>query len=310
MPTRNANTPTPFDPLNPLGLPQPNGPSPYEINQGLAQQYSGSPLPGNSGYIDNGSAQLPDATKQWGGPSTPVNTGTPTPSHGLPYRDMYGYTPQQLDALDDDQRKVYAEQVPAIQLINDLGNQFGVAGNEDGQFNNLVNQYAATIRLFAEGKDKDGAKQYTQQFMTQLPQLLGQLSMQQQQEARMKAYELERTARIMSLQSQFAPIFQSIATQTGANNQLVYEQMLKSADGIRETDPGLASAIEVNAGTTKSSSDALLAAYAQQIAMTPTYVADMLYRSQQERSLGIQPSQGGGYQGLINAYSAATTPLT
>jgi hypothetical protein len=216
------------------------------------------------------------------------------------------------DKDQGDQREVWKAGRPAIDLLAQFGRQYGLS-ESDPMFRDLANQYLATQQIYQQAGDKEGFQQYSAQFMQQVPQALSQFSQQARQQQLAQQQAEDRFARVMALQSQFAPIYSAIADKTAASNQAMYEQSLRSADNLASADPRLAEAIKVNASATRSSNDALLAAYANQIAMTPTYVADMLYRetyNAQAASQGTGQNQGisgqSQYQGLINAYQAAT----
>jgi hypothetical protein len=201
--------------------------------------------------------------------------------------------------------KIYEAGTTGASMLGEMGKMYGLENSD--LFVDLVRQYDATTRMYgAMGKDgREPMEQYVQQFTAQLPGLLTQIKDEQEQQDQMALQQQERNTRIMQLQSQFAPIFNSIAQGTLANNNLVYDRALQSADVIKESDPQLAALIVANAGAAQQSGDALLAAYANQIAMTPAIVADMFYQ-QDMQAMNAFGSQGLG--ALMQAYQQATQP--
>lgn len=207
---------------------------------------------------------------------------------------------------DPTQRKVYDAALPTVNMLTSMGDQFGLS--HDPAFRDLARQYQATIGIYQSAGDEEGAQEYSAQFVQQIPTVLTQLSAQKRMEDEAKAAAEQRMQRVLSLQSEFAPIFNNVAGYTASSNQMMYDQMVKNADQIATADPQLAASIRVNAAATRSSSDALLAAYANQMALTPAWVGEMMYS--QPIAPPTDPSAGGGYQGLINAYNTVAQPLT
>jgi hypothetical protein len=201
--------------------------------------------------------------------------------------------------------KIYEAGTTGANMLNEMGKMYGLESSD--LFIDLVRQYDATSRMYgALGKDgREPMEQYVQQFTAQLPGLLTQIKTEQEQQDLLVRQQQDRNTRVMQLQSQFAPIFNSIAQGTLANNDLVYDRALQSADVIKESDPQLAALIVANAGAASQSGDALLAAYANQIAMTPALVADMYYQ-QDMQAMNAFGSQGLG--ALMQAYQQATQP--
>lgn len=209
------------------------------------------------------------------------------------------------DVNDKAARELWEAGRPVAGLLHQFGTQYNVI--DDPTFRDLANQYLATQQIYQQAGDKEGFQQYSAQFIQQVPQILGQISQQKRQQEAAQQMAAERFDRVMALQADFAPIFTAVADKTAASNQAMYEQSLISAERLAAADPRLAEAIKVNAAATRTSNDSLLAAYANQIAMTPSYVADMLYRETMNAQATGQPmAEQSQYQGLINAYQAAT----
>lgn len=142
-------------------------------------------------------------------------------------------------------------------VIQDLGTQYGL-NSETMQ--NVMLEYDAAARIMMENGDEEGLKQLAEMMQTSLPSTLMQYRMEQEQEKR-------QTERMLAIQTQFAPIFQSIVGRSGLNAEAAYTMALDSADSLAQTNPQLASLVRSNAANTRSSADATMAAYASQAAL-------------------------------------------
>lgn len=142
-------------------------------------------------------------------------------------------------------------------VIQDLGAQYGLS---ESTMQNVMLEYDAAARIMMENGDEDGLKALAEMMQTSLPSTLLQYRLEEEQEKR-------QTERMLAIQTQFAPIFQSIVGRSGLNAEAAYSQALNSADTLAETNPQLAALVRSNAANTRSSSDAMMAAYASQAAL-------------------------------------------
>lgn len=146
------------------------------------------------------------------------------------------------------------------ETIGTLAAQYGLSGDT---LANVMLEFDAAAQINLQQGDEDGMKALIGQLETTLPSTLLQYRIQQETERK-------NSERIMGLQKEFAPIFQSIFDRAGINSGVAYQQALHAGDALQATNPELAALVRSNAASSRSNSDALMAAYAAQIATVPT----------------------------------------
>lgn len=142
-------------------------------------------------------------------------------------------------------------------IIQSLGAQYGL---DNSMLQNIMLEFDASAQIMMQQGDEEGLKALVDQMEVNLPGTL--LSYRMEQEATKKQNE-----RIMGIQQQFAPIFNSIQARSGMNNQVAYEQALVAADTLSASNPMLADLVRNNAASSRASADNLMAAYASQTAI-------------------------------------------
>lgn len=142
-------------------------------------------------------------------------------------------------------------------VLDKLGDTYGLNATD---LNNVKLGVQATMDLLRQNGDRKGMDAYVSNLAQTLPQQL--LQYKQARDA-----DNQHFARVAAMQAQFAPMFNSIAGQSTAANAVAYQNSVQAADQLQATNPQLASLIKANAGQSQSSSDAMLAAYASQIAI-------------------------------------------
>lgn len=151
--------------------------------------------------------------------------------------------------------------------IQQMGQQYGL---DPSDMADILLQHNATTQLFLNNKDKKGLDAYLSQLPTALPAMMVQYKQQRDQEA-------QHNQRVMAMQGAFAPIFNSIAQRSSQDNQVAYQNAVYAADQLATTNPQLASLIKANASTANQSSDAIMAAYAAQLATAPNQLDSQQY---------------------------------
>lgn len=172
--------------------------------------------------------------------------------------------------------------------IQELTATYGLS-QEDAA--NIMLQHDAATRLFIQNKDKAGLDAYVQQLSSVLPQQMLQLKQSRDQET-------SHYKRVMDMQAQFAPMFSSIMGRSAESNTIAYEQAVKAADTLKADNPQLAALIQSSAADSRSNSDALMAAYASQIAMAPSQQEYQNYYAGQQIYNANTTGNGGGVGGL------------
>jgi len=142
-------------------------------------------------------------------------------------------------------------------VITDLGQTYGLS---QSTLDNLLMEFDISASLMRENGDEDGLKALVTQLQTSLPSTLMEYRMQDEMERK-------QNERMLSIQTQFAPIFEGIIGRSAANSGIAYEQALVAADTLGQSNPQLAALVRSNAANTQSSSDAMMAAYASQAAL-------------------------------------------
>jgi len=146
------------------------------------------------------------------------------------------------------------------ETIQTLGSTYGLDSNTMA---NIMLEFDAGAQIAMSQGDEEALKSFVEMYSQTLPQQLLQYRIQQETERK-------QNERLMGLQQQFAPIFQSIIGSGQQNAEMAYSQALNSADALAETNPQLAALVRSNAANSRSSSDAMMAAYASQIALGTT----------------------------------------
>lgn len=126
------------------------------------------------------------------------------------------------------------------------------------------------IQMAMESGDKDMLKQTVEAARQNLPTLIqnayGQSQVKQQEE--------DRYARMIANQAQFAPMFENAIERSSLASQQSMQYSNDLADQLDASAPGLSDMIRSTAARSNASSEALMAAYAGQIAMQPQVTAD------------------------------------
>jgi hypothetical protein len=145
-------------------------------------------------------------------------------------------------------------------VIQDLGNRFGL--NEE-YMANIMLSYEAQAQMMMEAGDEAGLKALTEQMKVGLADTMLQYRLEQEMERKQQD-------RMLAIQNQFAPIFSSIIDRSAVNSEAAYGQALTAADNLAASNPQLAELVRMNAANSRSSMDAMMAAYASQAAIGMT----------------------------------------
>lgn len=140
--------------------------------------------------------------------------------------------------------------------ITQLGTTYGLSPST---MQNVLLEFDATAQIMKDQGDEKGFKAYVDNLGTTLPQTLLQYRLQDEADKK-------QNDRLMALQSQFAPMFQGIIDNSAINSNVAYTQALAASDKLAASNPQLAALISSNAASSRSNQDALMAAYASQIA--------------------------------------------
>lgn len=217
----------------------------------------------------------------------------------------FGYAmARNLNASDDKNSvKVRKAGQTGANLLTQFGDMYGLSDNSS--YLDLVRQFDATSKIYESQGDDKGMQEYAQQFTQQLPTILTQLKLQADTEKKAAQEADMRQKRQLAMQAQFAPIFKGIVGTSQAANQSAYDVALHAADTLKSSDPTLAALISSNAASSRSNNDALLAAYAAQIAMTPVPTANL--QGQEQVQAQYDNSQMQIQQQLLAQATGATS---
>lgn len=144
--------------------------------------------------------------------------------------------------------------------VDQLASQLGISNGSALQ--NVRDQVLALTTTYATNKDWKGGVDALKYATSQLPTLLLNAKTEQQRQD-------QYNQRVMVMQQAFAPMFKSITDNTMAGNRQLYEAQVNAADQLAQTNPQLAASTKQIAAATQTSQDALMAAYAAQIAQAP-----------------------------------------
>lgn len=146
------------------------------------------------------------------------------------------------------------------ETINELGTMYGLSPET---MTNVLLEFDAAAQINLQQEDEDGMKNLIATLETTLPQTMLQYRLQEEAERK-------TNDRMMTMQKDFAPIFQSILGRSAANADVAYAQALKAGDTLAQTNPQLGALISSNAASSRSNQDSLMAAYAAQISTVPS----------------------------------------
>lgn len=140
-------------------------------------------------------------------------------------------------------------------VIRDLGQTYGISPSS---MQNVMLQFDAAASIMKQQGDEAGLKALVDNMETTLPSMLMQTRIQEETERK-------QNERVMQLQSQFSGMFSGILGRQAQNSEVAYSQALHAADSLAKSNPQLADLVRMNAGYSRTSDDALMAAYAAQI---------------------------------------------
>lgn len=139
--------------------------------------------------------------------------------------------------------------------ILEVGQMYGLDANS---LDDILMQYDLSASLYLENEDKEGMKAW----MAGLTQTLPAMMLQQKQEA-------DRYGQMIALQGQFAPMFEAQMGRAAQASEVAMQSANDVAGYFEEDHPNLAALTRQVAAQSNESSQRLMAAYAQQIAMSP-----------------------------------------
>lgn len=134
----------------------------------------------------------------------------------------------------------------------------GMYGLDQNALNDILMQYDMSASLYLENEDKEGMKAW----MAGLTQTLPAMMLQQKEEA-------DRYGKMIALQGQFAPMFEAQMSRAAQASEVAMQSADQVAGYFEQDHPNLAALTRQVAAQSNESSQRLMAAYAQQIALSP-----------------------------------------